>query len=199
MALEEIVDSLEKVDEKYHDLYVENQDGKFEVNIGGLKSALNKERLAKKELEKKLKTKDDGTGDPDIEELKLELKSAKEAITNMKIHGKIKSAAIAAGIDPNYVDDVVQLTKSNFTIGDDGRVVSVDADGNVSQKSVDNFFKLDFKRSKPRYFLNSGKKGSGSTSDEDVIPLSFDGKLEKAIKGKDAKSLIKLKQSKLNN
>jgi len=195
MALEEIVDNLEKVDEKYHDLYVENSDGKFEVNIGGLKSALNKERLAKKELEKKLKTKDDTGGDPDVEELKLELKSAKEAITNMKIHGKIKSAAIAAGIDPNYVDDVVQLTKGNFTIGDDGKVVSIDADGNLNQKSVDNFFKIDFKKSKPRYFLNTGRKGGGTHDSEDFVPLSFDGKLDKAIKNKDAKSLIKLKQS----
>ena len=70
MALEEIIDSLEKVDEKYHDLYVENADGKFEVSIVGLKSALTKERLAKKELEKKLKVRDDNDGDPDIEELK---------------------------------------------------------------------------------------------------------------------------------
>ena len=194
MALEEIVDSLEKVDEKYHDLYVENADGKFEVSIVGLKSALTKERLAKKELEKKLKVKDDDSGDPDIEELKKELKQAKEAIVNNKIFDKIKSSAIAAGVDPNYVDDVVQLTRASFSIGDDGKVAFVDADG-VQQKSVESFFKIDFKKSKPRYFLNSGRKGGGASDSEDTIPLSFNGKLEKAIKTKDTKSLVKLKQS----
>jgi len=37
MALEETVDNLDGVDSKYKDLYVENSDGKFEVDISGTK------------------------------------------------------------------------------------------------------------------------------------------------------------------
>jgi hypothetical protein len=197
MALEEVVDNLDKVDSKYIDLYIENSDGKFEVNITGLKSALNKERLAKKDLEKKLKDRSkDEEIDPDVNDLKMELKTAKDTITNMKINSKLKNAAISAGIDPNYVDDVIQLTKGNFTIGDDGNIVNIDADGNHIKRSIDNFFKIDFKNSKPRFFLNSGKKGTGSHESEDGIPLSFNGKIEKAIRTKNMTELIKLKQSK---
>jgi hypothetical protein len=198
MALEEIVDSLDKVDSKYIDLYVENSDGKFEVNIAGLKSALNKERLAKKDLEKKLKDRSkDEDSDPDVNDLKNELKTAKDMITNMKINSKLKNAAISAGVDPNYVDDVIQLTKGNFTIGDDGKIVSIDADGNQVNRSIDNFFKIDFRNSKPRFFLNSGKKGTGSHESEDGIPLSFNGKIEKAIRSKNTTELIRLKQTKI--
>lgn len=194
MPLNEIVDNLDGIDEKYHDLYIENSDGKFEVNIDGLKSALNKERQLKKELEKKLKTND--SGDPDINELREELKTAKNAITNMEINGKIRNAAVSAGVDPDYVEDVIQLTKNNFTIGDNGNVINIDVDGNQTQKTVDHFFKNDFKRSKPRFFLNSGRKGGGA-HDGDVIPLSLEGKLDKAIKGKDVKTMIQLKQNKI--
>lgn len=197
MPLEETVDNLDKVDEKYHDLYVENSDGKFEVNIGGLKSALNKERKLKKDLEKKLKTQNTDGGDPDLDELKLELKTAKNAMVDMQVNSRIRNAAISAGIDPEYVDDVVQLTKKNFILEDNGSVVSVDADGNPTQKTVNSFFKNDFKRSKPRFFLGSGKKGSGAHDTGDIIPLSFDGKLDKAKKSKDTKTLVRLKQSKI--
>lgn len=199
MALEEILDNLDGVDEKYQGLYVENSDGKFEINIDGLKSALAKERKLKKDLEKKLaKNKGDGEQDPDADELKNELKLAKATINTMKMHGQIKTAAISAGIDPDYIDDVVAITKTNFDLDDDDSVVVVDKDGNHTGKNVVNFFKNEFKRSKPRYYLNSGKKGTGSFEGEFVTNLSYDGRIQKAIKNKDVNELIKLKQDKIN-
>lgn len=196
MALEEILDNLDGLDEKYKDLYVENSDGKFEISIDGLKSALVKERAAKKELEKKvssLSKKD--TPDPTIDELQLELKQAQTTINDMKIHSKMKSAALAAGVDPDYVDDVVQLTKGGFKIDGDN-VVGVDIDGSINNKTLDNFFKNEFKRNKPRFFVSSGRSGAGSHgSDDDGAPLSESGKIQKAIKDKNITELIKLKQS----
>ena len=195
MALEETVDNLDGVDSKYKDLYVENSDGKFEVNISGLKSALTKERELKKAFEKKV-TKLTNVPDPDTDELKTQLKTAVDKISDMSIRGKVKTAAIKAGIDPDYVDDVVLLTKGKFKEDDAGDIISVDSSGTPTGRNVEAFFKNDFKKSKPRYFVSSGRKGTGAQS-SDILPTTFDGKLTKAIKAGDVSTLVKLKQSKL--
>jgi hypothetical protein len=198
MALEETIDTLEGVDEKYQDLYVENSDGKFEINIGGLKSALTKERTLKKALEKKVANLDKSGDEPDIEALKNELMGAKDTINNMTIKGKVKSEAIKAGIDPEYVDDVITLTKSNFKLDETGDIVCVDKNGEATGKNVGAFFRSDFKKNKPRYFVSSGRQGSGSHN-SDIVPTTLDGKINKAIKENNFVELVKLKQSKINN
>ena len=197
MPLEETVDTLEGIDEQYKDLYVEGEDGKFKIDISGLKSALTKERGLKKALEKKVAALNTGD-EPDIEQLRTELKTAKDTINNMTVRGKVKSSAIKAGIDPEYIDDVIILTQGNFKLDETGDIVVVGADGEATGKSVDNFFKNDFKRSKPRYFTGSGRNGSGSQG-SDALPTSFDGRLNKAIKEGNFAEVVKLKQSKINN
>jgi hypothetical protein len=197
MPLEETIDTLEGIDEKYKDLYIENDDGKFEINISGLKSALAKERGLKKALEKKVAALDVGD-EPDIESLKNELKAAKDTINNMNIRGTVKSAALKAGVDPEYVDDVMTLTQNKFKVDETGDIIMVGNDGEPTGKSVDAFFKNDFKRSKPRYFNGSGRSGSGSHG-SDVTPTSFDGRINKAIQEGNFAEVVKLKQSKINN
>lgn len=197
MALEEIIDTLDGVDERYKDLYIEGEDGKFKIDLSGLKSALAKERTLRKTLEKKAAAIDGGGGDPDIEVIKNELKAAKDTITNMTIRGKVKTAAIKAGVDPEYVDDVITLTQSKFKIDETGNIAVLDDSGEFTGKNVDTFFMNDFKKSKPRYFVGSGKSGSGSQV-TDILPTSFDGKLNKAIKERNFAEVVKLKQSKLN-
>ena len=196
MPLEETVETLDKIDEKYHDLYVENDDGKFEINITGLKSALTKERKANKLLEKKLNKK--SNDDPDVEALKLEIKTANSTIKNMKMLGKIKSAALSAGVEADCVDDVLTLTKGNFGINDEGQVVTVDADGEATGKSLSNYFNGEFKKNKPRYYSGSGKSGGGSQSNLNSDgTLSYSGKIGKAITDRDLTSLVQLKQGKI--
>ena len=196
MALEEIIDTLDVVDEQYKDLYVEGSDGKFKIDISGLKSALAKERSLKKALEKKVAANSIGD-EPNAEALKNELKAAKDTIMNMTVKGTIKTAAIKAGVDPEYVDDVITLTQSKFKVDETGEIVMLDDNGEFTGKNVDSFFLNDFKKSKPRYFAGSGKGGSGSHGSE-VLPTSFDGKLNKAIKDRNFAEVVKLKQSKLN-
>lgn len=196
MALEEIVDSLDGIDEKYKDLYVENANGKFEVNIEGLKSALVKEKVSRKAAEKKLKTAGT-TVDPDIDEIKIELKKAQSTINSMKINSVLKSKALSAGVDPDYIDDVITLTKKNFSFDDDGDVVMINAAGEPTGKNPDNFFKSDFKQSKPRFYSGSGKSGSGILPGANDTPTSYNGLLSKAMKEKNLAEIIKLKQNKL--
>ena len=196
MPLEETVETLEGIDEKYVDLYVENEDGKFQIDISGLKSALVKERGLNKALKKKVADLDGGD-EPDVELLKTELNKAKDTINNMTIRGKVKSSAIKAGIDPEYVDDVITLTQGRFKLDETGDIVVVGDDGEASGKSVDSFFRNDFKRNKPRYFTGSGRSGSGSQG-SDALPTSYDGRLNKAIKDGNFAEVVKLKQSKIN-
>lgn len=82
MALKLIVDSLESLDEGVRGFYTE-QDGKFRLDVDGvedvtgLKSALEKERSARRDLEKKMKA---ALSDDDLEEyarLKAEAEKSK--------------------------------------------------------------------------------------------------------------------------
>ena len=196
MALEETIDTLDGIDEQYKDLYVEGSDGKFKIDISGLKSALAKERSLKKALEKKVAANSVGD-EPNTETLKNELKAAKDTIMNMTVKGTIKTAAIKAGVDPEYVDDVITLTHSKFKIDETGEMVMLDDNGESTGKNVDSFFLNDFKKSKPRYFVGSGKSGSGSHGSE-PLPTPFYGKLNKAIKDRNFAEVVNLKQSKIN-
>lgn len=62
MSLSMFLDSLENVEESFHSLYVEQEDGKFKLNVdgvedvSGLKSALEKERKARRDAEAKAKS-----------------------------------------------------------------------------------------------------------------------------------------------
>lgn len=194
MPLEEVVDSLEGIDEQYQDLYTKNQEGKYEINISGMKSALQKERDARKQYEKKLKDID-GSSQTD-EELKKQLESAQSTIKDMKIESTLKNSAVQSGIDKDYVDDVVALTKNNFNIDEEGDVVRVDNKGNPTGKKVEDFFEIEFKKSKPRFYNNSGRKGGGASADVGDNLGTPEGELQKAKQSKDLNKLIKLKQNK---
>jgi len=193
MPLETVVDNLEGVEDKYKDLYVENSDGKFEVNITGLKSALTKERGLKKDFETKYNKLNNVDTPPDVDALTLQLKTANDTITNMAIKGKIKTAALKAGVDKDYIDDIVTLTKGSFKVDDTGEITNKDGD----TIDIDGYFKNDFKKSKPRYYVSSGRKGSGAVG-SDTAPVSYDGKINKALKDRNVSEIVRLKQSKLN-
>lgn len=196
MPLNENVETLEGIDEAYHDLYVENAEGTFDINITGLKTALNKERATNKKLSKKLNVT--LTPDPDAQELQNQLKEATSTIKNMKVGSKVKSAALKAGIDPDYVDDVISLTKGNFGLDDAGNVVMVDAEGDPTGQTLDRYFDAEFKKSKPRFYNSSGRQGSGIQPNINGDgPLSYKGKLQKAIAAKDTLEVIRLKNKKL--
>jgi len=196
MALEEVVDSLEGISEEYKDLYVKGEDGKFKIDIGGLKSAVQKERNLRKTLEKKVLKKDDNT--PDVDEVVKELETAKKEIRQMKIGSKVKNTALSAGIDADYVDDVIALTRHNFDLDDEGNVVHLGDDKQPSGLTVEKFFNNSFKSAKPRFYVSSGRQGGGAQNDlSNAGPLSHSGKIQKAREAGDIKTIIDLKMSKI--
>jgi hypothetical protein len=197
MALEPIIDSIDGVDDQYKDLYIKNTEGKFEINISGLKTALNNERVARKKLEKQLNST--ASPDDDVVTLQTKLTEANNMIKGIKLDTQLKKAAITAGVDPDYVDDVISLTKGNFDLSEDGDVMVINNKGEAINKSVESFFKSDFKKTKPRYYITTGRTGGGmlpNSSGGVNEPLSGRGKLDKAIQEKDLNTLIHLKHNK---
>jgi hypothetical protein len=194
MPIEETVDSLDGVAEEYQDLYVEQEDGTYKVDVTGLKSAYQKEMNKRKRLEKQIKSKDE----PDDSDLKLELDKANNTIKEMKVNSAVKAAALEAGVDAKHVEDVMTLTKGNFGLDEGGQVIHLDADGEPSGKSIGKFFQNDFKASKGIYYTGSGRSGSGAQQQLDGgRPLSFEGKLDKAKQSGNMDEYINLKMSKI--
>jgi hypothetical protein len=195
MPLDETVESLEGVDERYHGLYEQGEDGKFSLtDVSSLKSALQQERKIRKQLEKKSKADLDNI--PDVAEMTVKLEEAQKTIKDMKVGSYMKDAALAAGVHPEYVDDVINLTKGSFGLSDDGKVVHLDADGEPSGLDAEKFFNSKFKQTKPIYYVNSGRKGTGAHQTFDGQP-SAQGRIQKAIEAKDTRAFINETMSKV--
>lgn len=165
MPLNETVDSLDGVDERYHGLYVE-KDGKFEIDISGLQSALTKERDEKKLLQKEAsdlrKTlKSSKSADEMVNDLKNQLEQRDAKIVDITMKNEIRKAALNNGISKDYVDDVVELTKGRFSMDGD-RVVVLDRNGDPTNSSLNTFFSGEFKKGKPRFYDGDRMEGSGT-------------------------------------
>lgn len=99
MGLKVLVDSIDAVDEKYRDLYVKGDDGKFRLDadiedVSGLKGALEKERKAAREAEAKRKELEDRTKGIDPDEYEA-LKRAKEEAEEARLRAEGKADEIA--------------------------------------------------------------------------------------------------------
>lgn len=193
MPLEETVESLDGISEEYQDLYVEQEDGKFKIDISGLKSAVQKERNLRKKAEKAKANVDDI---PDLAEITVKLDEANATIKDMKMGTQMKTAALAAGVHPDYLDDVITLTKGNFGLDDKGNVVHLDTDGEPSGMDAGKYFNNSFKKAKPIYFTSSGKQGGGAQQNTDGA-LTATGRIKKAIETKDTRSYINETMSKV--
>lgn len=100
MGLKVVVDSLDGIDAKHHDLYVKGDDGKFRLDadiedVSGLKGALDKERKAARDAEAKRKELEDRLKGFDPEEYEA-LKKAKEDAEDARLKAEGKVDEIAA-------------------------------------------------------------------------------------------------------
>lgn len=202
MALALTVEKLDGLDPAVAALYSE-KDGKFflevegQEDVSGLKSALEAERKARKDFEKKygaLKDVDPEeyarlkaeAADRETKKLteagefdKLREKWAKEqadkdAEWQRKIAEKdallathvkdsqVRNAALKAGVIPEDIEDVMTITARFFKLADDGALQVLDDRGEVTPKTVDEFFAKDFKERKPKFYAASGQTGGGT-------------------------------------
>ncbi len=95
------------------------------------------------------------------EQLKLDGDKTKADLTKQIINGHVKTAAIEAGVLAASVDDVVQLNSRKFQLIEN-KVVVVDDDGDPLSMSPTDYFKTEYKESKPHFYGATGSGGSGS-------------------------------------
>lgn len=101
MRLKAVVDSLDEVDEKYHDLYIE-RNGRFEIQVEGMKTPADVERVMisltkEREEHKKTKEKLQAFGGLDPEEVLQKLDRFEEL-----------EAAAAGKIDDSKLNEIVE-------------------------------------------------------------------------------------------
>lgn len=90
--------------------------------------------------------------------------------TNRTIDDAVRSAALAAKVQPTAVDDFVSLSRGNFVVGEDGKVVTKDG---LDAKT----FVGDQKASRPFFWTpatGAGAQGNGGMVDGSKNPFSRD-------------------------
>jgi hypothetical protein len=112
MSLKMVVDSLDGVEAKHHDLYVKGDDGKFRLDaeiedVSGLKGALEKERKAARDAEAKRKELEDRLKGFDPDEYEA-LKRAKEDAEDARLRAEGRVDEIATRKAEKVIAEVNQ-------------------------------------------------------------------------------------------
>lgn len=94
-----------------------------------------------------------------IEEENAQLK---ERIRTLLHTDKLRSAALAAGVLADRIDDAMLVLERRTTLTDDGAIAVLDAEGKVTAKALKPFLEADFKAEKPWLYEYRGGSGSGS-------------------------------------
>lgn len=203
MALALTLEKLDGLEDSVKGLYVE-RDGKFMLDVdgledtAGLKSALEAERKARREFEKKYGALKDV--DPEEytrlkreaeerEAKKLEEKGEFEKIRakwqqerdtekadfdrrlqekdallkKYVLDNQVRNCALRSGVIPEDIDDVMVITGRYFKLAEDGSIQVLDDSGEITPKTIDDFFARDFKAKRPKFYSTSGASGSGAS------------------------------------
>lgn len=75
---------------------------------------------------------------------------------------QVRNAALKAGVIPEDIEDVMIITAKHFKLADDGALQVLDNRGEVTPKTVEEFFTKDFKERKPKFYAASGNSGGGT-------------------------------------
>jgi len=80
----------------------------------------------------------------------------------LKLTDKVRADFIAAGGLEEEADDVVRLTEGRFDLGDKGKIVVLDDEGDPTGQSPKEWFEKIYKKAKPGRFKGSNASGSGA-------------------------------------
>jgi hypothetical protein len=189
-------DTKDTIPKGFEDLY-EERDGKWHPkgasgdDSSGLKTALDKERDARKaaekaaklavddraDLERKLAAANSGDEkdkvskalakfDHDLAEEKTrhkaELDAARGELRTLKLDDKIKAAFLAAGGRPERADKALRDTKDRFDLADDGRILVKDDKGELSTATVGAFFGKTYRGEMAEFYAGTKAAGGGA-------------------------------------
>jgi hypothetical protein len=101
-----------------------------------------------------------------LDKVKKELDGARGELKTFKLNGKMRSAALDAGIALEHVDDVVALLADRqVKLTDKGEFEIFDLDGVPFTSDLKTFFGDYYKGKRPIYYEGANPAGGGTTQD----------------------------------
>ncbi len=113
---------------------------------------------------------------------------------------QVRNAALKAGVIPEDIEDVMIITARHFKLADDGALQVLDDKGEVTPKTVEEFFTTDFKNRKPKFYAATGASGAGTSSGgaggtgTKTDMQKLEEQYELAVKAKDNVRMVALKR-----
>jgi hypothetical protein len=153
MAIEYIVESLDKVEEGLRSAYTE-RDGKFHLDPDAY-AELKAQGLKRKNAELMSKARLTKTSEEKVIELEAELK-------HFKLTTPLREIASKAGVLAQYVDLVLLDTQKRFALEDDGRITVLDEYGSPTSMTPEKFFRDIHVNQRPHLYAASNRGGSGA-------------------------------------
>ena len=194
------LENLEELEESLKELYEEQEDGKFKLrvegveDVTGLKSALEKERNAHREMKAKLEgfkdvdleeyqrllkmQEDQQKKIPKIESMQVTIEEQQKQIDQYRkemdqalIEREIRNAAGRGGIQDSAIEDVLNRGFRQFSV-QEGRIVSTDGTGKVrfgddgyTPYGADDLM-TELRESAPHLFRRSSGSGAEGSGSE---------------------------------
>jgi hypothetical protein len=113
---------------------------------------------------------------------------------------QVRNAALRAGVIPEDIEDVMVITARHFKLADDGALQVLDDRGEVTPKTVDEFFTKDFKERKPKFYAATGNSGGGAAGSQSgggvktTALQQLQAAYDLAVKNGDAAAIVSLKR-----
>jgi len=98
-----------------------------------------------------------------------EINSLKNQLLDTNLNSQIIKAAELSGVDPAYMDFVVDAVRkqNRFTLSDKGEIQTMDDDGCIEyQKNPKDYFDKEFRNNYPKMFKEQSGRGGGGLSNQ---------------------------------
>lgn len=93
------------------------------------------------------------------------LATAQAELKHYKLTVPLKEIALKAGVLPDDVNLALLEVGNRFRLNDDGKIVVVDSDGDVTDITPETFFGKLYKEQRPKFYAASGAGGSNASGD----------------------------------
>lgn len=120
-----------------------------------------KDLMDKGEFDRLLKKRSDEF-DAREADYKKQLEDRDGRLNHYELTDPVRKAALAAGVLPEDVEDVLKINSHRFKLNDKRQPVVLDKDGDETSHTLEKFWGEEFKTQRPKFYGASGAGGSGA-------------------------------------
>lgn len=121
----------------------------------------DKKLVDKGEFDRLLKKRSDEFDQREAE-YQNQLREAQSRLDTYELINPVKDAALKAGIIPKKLEMVMSYAGKRFKLNDKRKPVVLDADGDETSHTLDEFWSKEFKDEWPEFYAGTGAGGSGA-------------------------------------